>query len=34
MLTIRRRPVPFEYKAIPRFAEAEGILQEGLTVYG
>ena len=26
-------PVPFEYKAIPRFAEAEGMLKEALDLY-
>ncbi|KAN0137781.1 cytochrome P450 [Lactarius tabidus] len=31
---ITARPVPFKYKAIPRFAEAEGMLQEALNVYG
>ena len=30
---MRSRPVPFEYKAISRFAEAEGILQEALNLY-
>jgi hypothetical protein len=30
----RSRPVPFEYKAVPRFAEAEGMLKEALNVYG
>ena len=34
VLTYRRsRPVPFEYKAIPRFTEAEGILQDALNLY-
>ena len=28
------RPVPFEYKAIPRFAEAEDMLKEALDLYG
>ena len=28
------RPVPFEYKAVPRFAEAEGMLKEALHLYG
>ncbi len=28
------RPVPFEYKAVPRFAEAEGMLKEALNLYG
>ena len=33
LLTDRRsRPVPFEYKAFPRFAEAEGMLQEALNL--
>ncbi|KAF8264521.1 cytochrome P450 [Lactarius quietus] len=27
-------PLCFEYKVIPRFAEAEGMLQEALTLYG
>jgi cytochrome P450 len=27
------RPVPFEYKAVPRFAEAESMLREALNVY-
>jgi cytochrome P450 len=27
------RPVPFEYMAIPRFAEAEGMLQDALNMY-
>ena len=30
---MRSRPVPFKYKAIPRFAEAEGMLQEALKLY-
>ncbi|KAI9457954.1 cytochrome P450 [Lactarius psammicola] len=27
-------PLPFEYKAVPRFAEAEGMLKEALSLYG
>ena len=27
------RPVPFEYKAVPRFTEAEGLLNEALSLY-
>ena len=27
------RPVPFEYRAVPRFAEAEGMLQDALDLY-
>ncbi|KAH9066041.1 cytochrome P450 [Lactarius deliciosus] len=27
------RPVPFEYKAVPRFTEAEALLNEGLSLY-
>ena len=35
VLTDRRsRPVPFEYKAVPRFSEAESMLREALDVYG
>ena len=34
LLTGRRsRPVPFEYKAIPRFANAGGMLQDALNLY-
>ena len=29
----RSRPVPFEFKAVPRFAETEGILKETLELY-
>ncbi|SRR6266702_970408 len=28
------RPVPFEYKAVPRFPEAKGMLKEALNLYG
>jgi len=31
---ITARPLPFEYKALPRFAEAEGMLKEALNLYG
>ena len=27
-------PLPFEFKAVPRFAEAEGLLKEALNLYG
>ncbi|KAF8260171.1 cytochrome P450 [Lactarius quietus] len=27
------RPVPFEYRAVPRFSEAEGMLQDALNLY-
>ncbi|KAF8258901.1 cytochrome P450 [Lactarius quietus] len=30
---ITARPVPFEYKAVPRFAEAEGMLQDAVNLY-
>ena len=29
----RSRPVPFEFKAVPRFAETEGILKEALELF-
>jgi cytochrome P450 len=32
--SVTARPVPFEYKAVPRFAEAEGMLKEALHVHG
>ncbi len=32
--TCHSLPPPFEYKAIPRFAEAEGVLTEALNLYG
>ncbi|KAH9057389.1 cytochrome P450 [Lactarius vividus] len=31
--SLTARPVPFEYKAVPRFAEAEGMLKEALNLY-
>ena len=29
----RSRPVPFEFKAVPRFAETKGILKEALELF-
>ncbi|KAF8259064.1 hypothetical protein EI94DRAFT_1707424 [Lactarius quietus] len=34
LLWAMRRPLRFEYKAIPQFSEAEGMLQEALNLYG
>ncbi|KAI9443587.1 cytochrome P450 [Lactarius indigo] len=31
--SLTARPLPFEYKAVPRFAEAEGMLREALNLY-
>jgi len=31
---ITARPLPFEFRAVPRFPEAEGMLKEALNVYG